>query len=216
MRTTEPQDQGTAFGTWNDPVSRFIYREAPRLWIEALGIDPTRPTVDLGGGNGLLREYFTDLTTVDSDPTKDPDKVADVTLWLPPVGQEQPQAVARFLLHYLSDARVRLLLETVAVYAERFYLIQFVNDDLPAKYGNSRHEGLRYFRTGADLDRLVESSPWSVGSRWEHEYRVTPDFYENRLGPGLYQPHDERMVALALHRPPRPDVPATIYRRTSS
>lgn len=197
----EPQDQGTTFGTWDDPVSRLLYRDSVPFWIADLGVDTSRPTVDLGGANGLLRPHFPDLLTVDSDPTKEPDVVADVTLWGAPPGLEC-QAVVRYVLHYLEDRQVALLLSTVASYSERLYLVQFVNADLAAKRANSHHEGPRFFRSAEDLDALIDRSPWTVEGRWEREYRVTPEFYLNRLGPGSYSPHNETLVALALSRPP--------------
>lgn len=206
MTTTEPQDQGTSFGTWDDPVAAYMYRESVPEWVAGLKVDTMADTVDLGGANGLLRSTFPRLLTVDADPAKRPDVVADAAGPLA-VPASFRQAVARYLLHYLNDAQVAAMARHTADWADRLYVVQFVADPA-AKDANSAHEPARHWRTAERIAHLV-----TAGSRWHLErtwtgtpYTVTPSFYEARLGPAPagrpYTPHQEHIVALALTKEP--------------
>lgn len=191
-------DQGTAFGTWPDEVSRWLYHDSVPLWIEALDVDTQALTVDLGGANALLRPWFPQLITVDSDPTKQPDVTADVTRWQP--GTEFPQAVLRYVLHYLPDHTVATLLQTVATYTDHLYVVQFTNPDVHVKDRNSRYEPQRWWRSDQDLDRLLAHPSWEDTQTTSWRYRVTEQFYRNRLGPGDYEPHVEDLTVHHLTR----------------
>src|SRR5690606_29386581 len=108
-------------------------------------------TLDLGGGNGLSREWFDQVTTVDIDPTKAPDVEADILTYTPPV--PPTRVLMRYVLHYLTDSQVIDLLDHIAGYCGELVVIQFVNDDLAAKQANSVNE-TKVFRTETHLRSL--------------------------------------------------------------
>lgn len=190
-------DAGTRFGTWEDETSRLIYHDAmPALLC---GTDTGGRTLDLGGGNGLSRRWFTDVTTVDADADKEPDVVADITTWHP--GPWYPElgytrVLLRYVLHYLNDAAVeRLMYHVASWHTGELTVIQFVNDDLDAKYANSLNE-TKHFRTEAQLRALF--GPWVPLHRVAVSYDVVPEFYRNRLGHPNPTGHPETVVAFNL------------------
>lgn len=189
-------DAGTAFGTWPDATSRLIYHDAMPALLS--GTYTTSPTVDLGGGNGLARQWFPHLTTVDSDEAKRPDVVADVLTWQPAPGRRYDRVLLRYVLHYLADAQVEALLRHVATWHDgELLVIQFVNDDLAAKRANSVNE-TKHFRTEAQLLALL--APWSPQRRLALDYVVEPEFYRNRLGHPNPTGHPERVVAYTCRK----------------
>jgi hypothetical protein len=190
-------DQGTAFGTWLDPTSRLIYHDAMPALLSGTPRDGL--VLDLGGGNGLAREWFPRLLTVDADPAKEPDVLADVLTWQP--STQAARVLLRYVLHYLPDDDVRRLMAHLASWHRGpVTLIQFVNDDLAAKERNSVNE-VRYFRTEARLRSLLW--PWLVQRRIAVSYDVDPEFYRNRLNHPHPTSHPETVVAYTLGRSPR-------------
>lgn len=182
-------DQGQAFGSWGDPTSRLIYHDAMPALLS--GVDRSGHVLDLGGGNGLAREWFPNLTTVDTDAAKGPDVVADALTYVPPA---RPDLVLlRYVLHYLNGYDVVRLLRHVTTYADTLLVVQFVNDDLVAKRANSVNES-KVFRTEMHLGQLVRPW-WRLVRRIAVEYEVHPDFYRNRLGHPNPTAHAERVVS---------------------
>lgn len=188
-------DQGTAFGTWTDRTSRLIYHDAMPALLS--GIEHPERVLDLGGANGLSREWFPDALTVDVDRSKQPDIVADALVYTPL--QAPDLVLIRYVLHYLPDRSVRALLHHVASYHDGpVLLIQFVNDDLDAKLANSFNEGPRHFRSEVHLHGLVDQPPWQLVRRIALEYVVDPEFYTHRLGHPTGTAHLERVVSYLL------------------
>jgi len=167
-------DQGTAFGTWADPTSALMYRDAMPALLS--GVQRDGHTLDLGGGNGLARAWFDRCTTVDTDPSKHPDVVADALTYTP--DEPVDRVLLRYVLHYLDNRQVRTLLRHVASYTTELVVVQFVNDDLRAKQANSVNE-VKHFRTEPMVRALLH--PWLVQRRVGVEYDVDPEFYANRL-----------------------------------
>lgn len=187
-------DQGTRFGTWTDETSRLLYRDAMPALLN--GVDTSGSVLDLGGGNGLLRQFIPHALTVDSDASKNPDILADITEFY----CECDLAVLRYVLHYMSDKKlVKLFADLRDSDAKRVLVIQFVNDDLEAKLANSVNE-LKWFRSELDLRVLISACGWVVTKRKRLEYRVEAEFYRNRLNHPNPTAHDEAVVSLLLER----------------
>lgn len=185
-------DAGTAFGTWDDETSRLIYRDAMPALLS--GVDAGAKVLDLGGGNGLMRRWFDDLTTVDSDAAKRPDVLADITTHRPTGTYDL--VLLRYVLHYLSDKQVRTLMHHVTGWHHGpLLVVQFVAPDanaLAAKQANSVNE-VKHFRTEPELRGLL--TPWQPVHRVAVEYDVVPEFYANRLAHPNPTGHPERVVA---------------------
>lgn len=193
-------DQGTAFGTWTDRTSRLIYHDAMPALLS--GVDCTGEVLDLGGANGLSREWFPGAVTVDVDPSKEPDIVANALDYTP--DHRYDLVLIRYVLHYLTNRQVTQLFEQVAGYHDGpLVLIQFVNDDLDIKLVNSVNEERRYFRTEGALRQLVDRAPWKLYRRIGLEYVVDPMFYTHRLGHPTGTAHLERVVSYTLHKIPQ-------------
>jgi hypothetical protein len=189
-------DQGTRFGTWDDPTSRLIYQDAMPTLLSGVGWDGT--TLDLGGGNGLASMWFEDTTTVDNDPAKEPDVVADIRSYVP--DRPHDRVLLRYVLHYLDDEDAAGLFRHIASWhTGELVVIQFVNDDLVVKATNSLNE-VKWFRTEAQLRSLF--GPWRVHRRIAVGYDVHPDFYRNRLGHPDPTGHPETVVAYTLGATP--------------
>ena len=69
-------DQGEKFGKWSDSVSRLMYETSTPVFLDM--VDTSGRVCDMGGGNGLLKPYISNLLTVDHDPAKKPDIVDDI------------------------------------------------------------------------------------------------------------------------------------------
>lgn len=190
-------DCGTAFGTWTDKTSRFIYHDAMATMLQ--GIEHSASVGDLGGGNGLLKQWLPNSIAIDCDATKQPDIVDSVFDY---VGTHDA-LVLRYVLHYLQDNEVLTLMRHLRSYHHGSVLvIQFANNDLATKYGNSYNEQ-KYFRTTSQLTALL-TEVWQVTKLTTMEYEVGQDFYENRLGVGnKYTPHTETLLGITLD--PRKD-----------
>jgi hypothetical protein len=189
-------DQGTAFGTWSDRTSQLLYHDAMPALLS--GIDREGRTLDLGGGNGLSRYWFEDVTTVDNDQRKQPDVLADM-LGYAPTNVTYDRVLLRYVLHYLNDTEVRDLLTNIRRYHRGdLVVVQFVNDTdtLEAKYANSVNE-TKWFRTEWHLLTLL-TQRWEVHQRIAVDYDVDPEFYRNRLGHPNPTGHPETVVAYLM------------------
>lgn len=196
-------DQGLLFGTWPDETSRLIYFDAMPALLAGIPRATDR-VLDLGGGNGLMRPWFYEpVTTVDTDPAKQPDVVADITEWAPQDPSAYTRVLLRYVLHYLTDTEV---LDLFCNHLPSWWdgpvtVIQFVapsSEFLAAKLSNSVNES-KTFRTEAHLlDLLTLSGRWTLARRVALDYDVTPDFYTHRLGAEDPTGHPERLVALTL------------------
>lgn len=196
-------DQGLQFGTWSDETSRLIYFDAMPALLTGLPRATDR-VLDLGGGNGLMRPWFYQpVTTVDTDETKQPDVVADLTRWTPEDSSSYDRVLLRYVLHYLTDAEVVELFarHLPSWWAGPVTVIQFVAPTrraLAQKRANSVNE-TKHFRTEPHLLKLLTlSGDWDLTRRVAVDYEVDPDFYRNRLGAEDPTGHPERVVALTL------------------
>lgn len=177
-------DQGEKFGTWDDEISKFLYIDSA---IEILSLfNIPQNVADYGGGNGLLKKFIPNIITIDKDKSKNPDICEDI---LEHQGTYD-MIISRYVLHYLNDYEVIELLKICSKTPS--VIIQFVNDNLHDKYFNSHNE-LKYFRTSAQLDALL--SPFKFNQIYRFKYRVTKEFYKNRLGDGEYKNHFEDLCA---------------------
>lgn len=187
-----PADQGAAFGTWPDPTSRLLYADVMPVMLNGLDTGGLS-VVDLGGGNGLLKQWIPQAVTVDVDQEKHPDVLADLLTW----EGLADLIVLRYVLHYLDDSQVTGLFAEMALWHPgQVLVIQFVNDDIPAKEANSVGE-TAWFRSESDLMALI-SPAWEVQSRKRVEYQVTREFYANRLGNPNGTAHEEAVIGLLL------------------
>lgn len=180
--TYHPVDEGTRFGTWGDPTSRFMYRDslAHILPLAAL----VGHVGDFGGANGLLKAHVPNVTTIDSDPSKHPDIVDNILTHDAPYDT----AWARYVMHYLTDQEVIQFVDNVN--APRLIIVQFTNNEsLRVKYANSVNE-TKYFRTSAQMRELLPSKTKVL---WSMAYAVCPEFYQNRLGMENAKPHGEML-----------------------
>lgn len=186
-------DQGTAFGTWSDDTSRFMYEASLPPILEALQL--SGHVGDFGGANGLLTKHLVSdypctVTTIDSDPTKKPDIVDDILF------HDKPYDVAwcRYVLHYLTDQEVIRFIDKVN--APRIIVVQFCNEDLRVKYRNSFNE-VKHFRTLSQTAALLGGDAVLVGTG---EYLVTSEFYKNRLGLDGAEEHEETLAVFEIRR----------------
>jgi len=186
-------DQGTRFGTWGDETSQLMYFGIMPVMLN--GVNTTGRVGDLGGGNGLLKRWIPDAITIDQDASKEPDIVDDV---ITHVG-EYDLVVIRYVLHYLTNEQVLQLFANLAAnHAGPVLLIQFVNDDLEAKYKNSVNE-TKYFRREHELKSLIANTH-TIKTRKAVEYTVGAEFYRNRLNHPNPTAHQETVVGYLLER----------------
>ena len=169
-------DGGTAFGLWQDATSRYMYFD---VMNEILPCLPEHALIgkiaDYGGGNGVLKTFLPDAITIDCDTEKRPDIVDDI---LTHEG-DYDTIFLRYVLHYLNDYEVLGLFRHIATFHKGcIVVIQFINHDLHVKYANSVGE-TKYFRTREQLQALL---PLQHNLRITRTYRVTKEFYRNRLG----------------------------------
>jgi hypothetical protein len=187
-------DQGTGFGLWPDPTARLIYDDLMSALLS--GVDISGRVADLGGGNGLLRKWISHIVTVDHDPAKMPDVLADISSYR----GEHDLLILRYVLHYMDDDAVRSLFRHIdAFHNGRLLVIQFVNENLAAKLANSIGE-TKWFRREAHLRGLLESAGWRVEKRRAFDYTVEADFYRWRLNHPNPVAHAETIVAYELVR----------------
>lgn len=183
-------DQAEQFGCWTDPTSRLIYWDATPALLS--GVDTSGKVADLGGGNGILKQWIPQAITIDCDHSKQPDIVDDV---LTHVG-DYDLIVIRYVLHYLDDDQVKALFHHLTSYHQgRLLVIQFVNENLAVKLRNSVNE-IKHFRSEPQLIALMTG--WAIHRRIALDYDCHPDFYRNRLGHPSPVGHPERILSLEL------------------
>lgn len=184
------EDQGIAFGLWDDPTARLMYHDIMPLALS--GIDTRGRVADYGGANGLLKQWIPHSISVDYDASKNPDICEDICAH---VG-DYDLIVMRYVLHYMPDPVVRQLFRHLGMFHNgRVLVVQFVNENLDDKVRNSWGE-VKHFRTEAQLKRLL--SPFGIVSRKAVEYRVGADFYRWRLQHPAPFAHDETVVIYEL------------------
>lgn len=182
------------FGTWPDPTSRLIYTDALPALLSGVPRDDS--VLDLGGANGLSRRYFSNVTTVDMDPSTSPDVVADIRRYTPATSYDR--VLLRYVLHYLPDADVMALADHIAAYHYGpVHVVQFLGT--AAKVAASPDRATRWMRSEPELVELLLADSWQVTQRVALTYDVHPDFYRYRCGqPG--PSHEETTVSLTLER----------------
>lgn len=187
------EDQGEAFGRWPNVTARLMYHDIMPIALN--GIDTSGRVADLGGANGLMKEWIPQAVTVDYDDTKSPDICEDI---LQHVG-DYDLITLRYVLHYMPDDVVRKLLYHIRQYHKgRVLVIQFANDDLAAKQANSVGE-TKFFRTTIDTMKLL-TEYWRVASAKAVDYVVDADFYRERLNHPSPTAHHETVLIMELAR----------------
>mgnify|MGYP000660474315 CR=1 FL=1 len=183
-------DQGENFGKWKDNTSKFMYDTSLRTILPAVRL--AGHVGDFGGGNGLLEQHLrkldrcsvTRVTAVDIDEAKKPDVVADITTharWYDVVW-------CRYVMHYLTDRQVMQMIDNANT--DRVIVVQFTNECLRTKYGNSDNE-TKHFRTARQLESLLPAH--GTTKLLSTSYLVCKDFYKNRLGIDHAIPHTEQL-----------------------
>ena len=178
-------DQGTDFGRWDDETSKFIYHTSTKEILSM--VDIPESVVDLGGGNGLLKEFIPNLITVDIDPEKKPDVLMDIFEY----DKIHDMVIIRYVLHYLNDIEVIRLMKHAMTIANQVLTINIVNNDLKGKYENSINE-TKYFRTSQQLSALI---PDDIHRIYRKSYMVSREFYKNRLNNPNGKAHFESIEA---------------------
>lgn len=187
------EDQGEAFGRWPNKTARLMYHDIMPLALN--GIDTSGSVADLGGANGLTKEWIPHAVTVDYDKSKRPDILADILTYR----GEHDLLILRYVLHYMPDTVVRDLMRHLASYHKgKVLVIQFTNDDLPAKYANSVGE-TKWFRTTAGTLQLL-SKHWQVREIKSINYKVEADFYRERLNHPDPSAHRETVLVVELEQ----------------
>ena len=190
MRHTE--DQGTAFGRWPNKTARLMYHDVMPLALN--GIDTSGRVADLGGANGLMKEWIPHAIAVDYDASKLPDICEDISSH---VG-DYDLLILRYVLHYMKDGDVARLMSHIASYHKgRVLVIQFVNEDLEAKQRNSFGE-TKWFRNTADTLKLLGNGGHRLASIKAVDYVVDADFYRERLKHPNPTSHKETILILEL------------------
>lgn len=197
-------DQGRSFGLWTDPTSDLMYRGAMPYLLRDLVVSPT--VYDLGGANKLSQMFLptgSHILTVDNDPAKQPDVVADILQWVPKNPDPSATVLLRYVLHYLDDEQLqRLMAHLASWHRGNIALIQFFNPDPVSKYDNSPDRDTKYFRAWPQTTRLL--SPWRTDPNRlvnRLDYTVTPDFYLHRAGQAGKYYHRETLVGANLVNP---------------
>ena len=181
------QDKAQEFGTWEDPVSKFLYDSSTKDILKKIGIPNN--VGDYGGGNGLLKQHIPHSTSIDIDKTKNPDIVENILKH----SKHYDLVVLRYVLHCLTDSEVLELFDVLN--CTHVLVIQFVNEDLKSKYFNSVNE-CKYFRTNRQLKALL---PNKIQTIYSKNYKVDGEFYENRLEKDWnYKAHSETLKAYYL------------------
>lgn len=189
MQHTE--DQGDAFGRWPNKTARLMYHDIMPLALN--GIDTSGSVADLGGANGLTKEWIPHAVTVDYDQTKNPDIVADILTYR----GEHDLLILRYVMHYMPDEKIRQLFYHIRSYHKgRVLVIQFANDDLAAKQANSVGE-TKWFRNSLDTMKLM-TEYFRVASAKAVDYVVDADFYRERLNHPNPTHHHETVLIVEL------------------
>jgi len=184
------EDSGIDFGTWSDPVSRLIYFDAMPYLLSI--VDTNKSAADLGGANGILKKFFSDIITVDIDGSKKPDVICDILNYK----GVHNTLVLRYVMHYLTDTQVVALMENISLFHKgEVLVIQFVNEEnsIDIKNANSKNEGKKFFRTESELKKLIK---FGLLREKRISYECDSEFYLNRLGIKNAQTHSETILSL--------------------
>jgi hypothetical protein len=170
------QDAGQNFGRWTDDVSRLMYHDIMPEILKDLDLAKYRQVGDLGGGNGLLKEFMPNSVSIDIDPTKNPDIVDDIRTCRIDYGF----VILRYVLHYLSDIEVKSLIARIPCPA---LIIQFANE---GNHLETKRQISRQYETKTVFHRDLHSFRSLFGTKTimntkRFDYTVTPEFYNNRL-----------------------------------
>lgn len=189
---TYKEDGGTTFGTWQDPVSQLMYDAIMPI---ALTQTNTAGTVaDYGGANGLIKKWIPHAITIDIDATKKPD-IVDNILTHP---ETYNLVLLRYVLHYLTDNEITTMLANIK---RNCCIIQFTNENEDLKIKNQISQGneaTKYFRTTTQLMQLLQDH--NIQNHTTITYKVTPDFYQNRLGIQTTLHHNETINIINLSK----------------
>lgn len=186
------EDKGQEFGTWPDKVSRLMY--AGIMPIVLSQIELPNNIADYGGANGLLKEYIPNATSIDIDPSKKPDIVDNIILHK----GKYDLVFMRYVLHYLAGEEIATMLQNIN---SRLVIIQFTNEeeDLELKQKISQdNEAKKYFRTKEQLFALFKD--FVILNAIEIDYKVTPEFYKNRLQINTDISHNEQIQIIELEK----------------
>tara|TARA_R110002167_G_scaffold85002_1_gene230793 strand:+ start:796 stop:1368 length:573 start_codon:yes stop_codon:yes gene_type:complete len=188
MQTTiYKEDKGLNFGKWNDYISKLMYYTTTNEILNKISIP--KKVADYGGANGNLKTFIPHAITIDIDESKKPDVLDNIITH----SKKYDLVVIRFVLHYLNDYEVLELFRNIK--SKNILVIQFENNDLKSKYFNSQNEGIKYFRTSKQLQKLLPKNSKKI---YQKKYVLDKDFYLNRLGKGLYKKHKEQITAYHL------------------
>lgn len=180
---TYKEDRGKDFGKWTDKISKFLYYESTKEILSKIKIPLN--VADYGGANGLLKKIIPNSISIDLDHAKKPDILDNIITHK----NKYDLVIIRYVLHYLNDYEIIELFKNIN--AKNILVIQFVNNDLKAKYYNSQNE-FKYFRTSKQLKKLM---PKSFKKIYSKKYYLDSEFYTNRLGTGKYKKHQEILNA---------------------
>lgn len=185
----------------DDPVADLIYRGAMGYMLGGIKAGPA--VLDLGGGDGMSREFLPgrQVVTVDSDPGAGADVTADITTYTPDTAFDT--VLLRYVLHYLPDPVVRHLFRQIADWHwGNVVVIQFANEDTGRKAANSADTPHRFWRTPGQVLSLLRWLPqWRLGRVNRLDYTVTPEFYAGLLGTAGVSTHSETLLGMVLERP---------------
>ena len=171
QKTTYNIDNGLNFGKWKDKISTLIYKNSLDVILQ--NINKNAITADYGGANGILKQYFNNIITIDIDETKKPDIIDNI---ITHKGNYE-LIIIRFVLHYLNDYEILQLFENIKSYHKgQILIIQFCNNDLKNKYKNSINE-FKYFRNERQLLNLLPECK----KIYSKKYKCNKEFYKNRL-----------------------------------
>ena len=200
-------DKGKEFGKWTDSVSKFMYHDHFASIYSRFNLDSYNHIEDLGGANGLLREFFIDknYTTSDIDKTKEPNFIRNAidfngmhrcqTFSFP---YQSDLIIIRYILHYLTDDEVIKMFSNIKKHHKGDILvIQFTNEDndLNVKLANSINE-IKYFRTQSQLYELLIG--FNILQSESQSFEVTEEFYQNRLQNFNAKAHSEEIQTVLM------------------
>ena len=179
------EDCGQDFGLWLDKTSKILYQDTlPIIKQISTGY---KNIADYGGGNGILKSVV-NCISIDIDKSKKPDIVDNI---LTHKGCYD-LIIMRYIWHYLSDKQIKQLLNNIN---SDFLLIQFINDKFNLRIKKTiskNNEYKKYFRTKKQLKRLIKN--FNIIKTIKINYKVTQDFYKNRLQINTNLNHKETIL----------------------
>ncbi len=180
-------DQGTAFGTWDDRVSKLMYQDSTKLFNTDI---KDKKVADFGGANGLLGKALNikNYIVVDIDNEKQNTEQFINDSILTHQG-EYDTIVIRYVLHYLSDNEVKELVNNIKSFHKgELIILQFTNEgnNLKEKLRVSKTfeqptDGKKFFRTRNELFDLLNELGFPEEIK-EVRFSINEEFYNNRFG----------------------------------